>query len=224
MPYVSKKTVRKEAGFHNIERKQLLAGVANGVNTVFATEGTPIVDNTDDDLVTIADIIVYVNDVVVTVSAINATTGAVTLASPPANEAVVLATYAHSQIEDADVEAVIEEADEMIDGVIGDYIDLPLAVDSKFIKRARLISKYFASGFLLVRDYGSFADTEETSKDGFKKIEQATEWLNSLKSDLANESATLRTRTASVRSDGKIFKREFEAGIDPVDKFMRKIV
>jgi len=224
MSYVNQQTVRKEAGFQTIERKQLLAGVADNSNTIFYSDGTPIVDNNNDDAVTIADVIVYVNDIAVTVSAIDATTGKITLASAPAVDAEVRATYAHSQIETDDITEVIEEAQELVDGVVGDYFTVPLEDSSTFYKRARLITKYFASGFLLVRDYGAFADTEETSKDGYAKIEQAQKWLESLKSDLMNENATARTNKASMKSDGKIFKREFTAGIDPVDKFMRKIV
>jgi hypothetical protein len=235
MGYVKKQPVREEAGFQHIEDFIELSGVRNGVNRSFYAPEIPIVDNNRDDEVTIADLVVRVDGSNVSIDSVVPDTGEIVLTLAPAADTTVTARYAHSQLPDDYIDELIAEADSLINGAIGDYVSsTPLAPSHKHFPTARLISRLYAGGLALTRDYGANADTEETSKDGYKKLERAQLLLWGGKVDgvesvglvgeLKNEGSSAKKGGAvSVRNRGAIFPgTNFnESPSTSVDEFMR---
>jgi len=234
MAYSKKQAVREEAGFQHIEDFIELSGTKDGVNRSFYVPSIPIVDNNRDDAVTIADVVVRVDGINASIDSVDAETGEIVLTTAPAADTDVTARYAHSQLVDEYLDEIIAEADSIINGAIGDFITTPLDAASKYFPTARLISRLYAGGLALTRDYGANADTEETSKDGYKKMSRAQVLLwggtedgvevVGLVGEIKNEaSSTKKGGVAKVRSKGQIFpSTDFNSEPSTsVDDFMR---
>lgn len=235
MAYVKKQAVREEAGFQHIEDFQPLNGTPDGSNRSFYAPQVPIVDNNRDDAVTIADVIARVDGITVSIDSVDADTGEIVLTAAPAADTEVTARWAHSQLVDDYVDEIIAEADSIINGAIGDYVDsTPLETSNKHFPTARLIARLYAGGLALTRDYGANADTEETSKDGYKKMQRAQVLLwggeedgveiTGLVGELRNDSSSAKKGgIAKVRTKGQIFPgTNFnESPSTSVDDFMR---
>lgn len=95
--------------------------------------------------------------------------------------------YENSPIPDADVTGVIEEADEWIDLELADVATVPF---SPVPATVRKISRTYAAGLLMAREFGLKSITEETTKEGERKIAQAEKWLAEYRARLAGNSAT----------------------------------
>lgn len=205
MSYVSPKAVLQEAGLWNRQVGDISSGTINGTNTVFTTTYKPLVQNTDAGTVTEADVTAYVDGAPVTVASLNATTGALTLLVAPSADTVVTADYAYSAVAQSDVAGAIEEAEALIDEALSgvatiDSGDVPPTV--------RKIARYYAAGLLMSREYGLEAITEDTTKEGKRKLEQAEEWL----ADYRARSLTNTNRATGVTAPrATADKRLFEA-------------
>lgn len=224
MAYLTRQSVREEAGFQNYENPEVLSGVVDGTNRNFAVSRTPIVDTTDDDNVGIADVIVRVNGVPVDISEVNATTGLITLVEAPSgDDTEVTGQYASSALPDAYIDKIIVEAEAIVNGSLKKYIATPLSEDlTDWVARARRISVLYAAGFVLVRDYGKNTDTEETSKDGYEKLKTAKSLLTDLISDIRDNGDTSNSGgSAATVSEGHIFGRR-ECNPRSHNYFMRK--
>lgn len=224
MAYLKRQAVREESGFQQDNDFRGISGVVDGVNRSFTVPEIPIVDRNRDDAVTTADIIVRVDGVNTSVDSIDAATGEVVLTAAPDVDSVVEAMWATSKLPDAVVDEYISEAESIVNGAIEDYVlVVPLESDDKNFPRARLIARLFAGGFALTRDYGAQADTEDTSKDGYKKIEEAHGYLSKLADELkSNASSVNKGGSVRVRNAGAVFpsytKEELK---DATDRFMR---
>ena len=108
--YSTLQDIREEAGHQHQKVQESMVGSANGSNAIFYVAKLPLVDHNYDDAVGITDAIVYDDGVPVTISAINADTGAITLASAPANGSVMKASYWYSTVTDTRVTGVRLEA------------------------------------------------------------------------------------------------------------------
>ena len=173
--YIGQQSVREEAGLQHEVLAESLGGTVDGSNRVFVTSFKPIVDRNYDGIVSTDDVIVYVNGLPVAISSINAVSGAITLTAAPVSGAVVTADYAYSPVKDQFLDDVLEEVQDIINERLEDITTVPFTTVPKTI---RLVAKYWAAGLLLARDYGFNSDTDQTSKDGYKKIEKAGEWLD----------------------------------------------
>jgi hypothetical protein len=171
LAYESKQSILEEAGFSHVVTGETLNGIANGSNTIFTANHIPLTDSNYDDTVDTTDVVVYVNGVSVAKTSLNVETGAITLTAAPANGATVTANYRYSPVTDQAVGQVQEEAGDLVDERLAD-IDHPATSAT-----IRKIVRYYAAGLLLARDYGFQSDTEQTSKDGYKKMEMAEKWL-----------------------------------------------
>lgn len=175
MAYESKQSILEEAGFSQIVTGEGssngLSGTANGSNTIFTVSHIPLTDSNYDDMVDATDVVAYVNSSVVAVTSVNVDTGGITLAAAPANGAVVTINYRYSPITDQAVSQVQDEAGDLVD-------DRLLTIDHPATSATiRKIVRWYAAGLLLARDYGFQSDTQQTSKDGYKKMEIAEAWL-----------------------------------------------
>ncbi len=205
--YVTLVGIRKEAGLHHEQKLQALTGSANGVNTIFYAPRTYIVDRNNDDALSSDDVIVYVNNVAVNVSAVNGITGAITLAVAPANGAVVKGTYAYSVAPDESVEEYREEAQDWLNRKVKSYINTDALTPETFPKIWRAIVRLYAAGLMLIRDYGTSADTDLSSKDGYEKRKTAKAMLDEWVTDQTDDADTTSPSGVTVKTDGNIFPR-----------------
>lgn len=211
MSYLTRQAVREEAGFQEVET-EVLAGVIDGNNASFATSRTPIVDNTNDDVLGITDVLVRVNGVPVAVTSIDGPTGVIVLAQAPAapeeGETVeVTAQYASSALPDSYIDELRTEAESLVDNGLRKYVVVPLSPENVNYPTARRIAKLYAGGFALIRDYGKNDDTAETSKDGYEKVKTARKMLEELISSVKdNSDSSSSGGSAKVVSEGHIFR------------------
>ncbi len=205
--YVTLVGIRKEAGLHHEQKVQVLTGSADGSNKIFYAPRTFIVDRNYDDALNSDDVVVYVNNVAVTVEAVNGITGAITLVAAPANGATVKATYAYSVASDDEVEGYREEAQDWLNRKVKSYLDPTTLTEETFPKIWRAIVRLYAAGLMLIRDYGSSADTDLSSKDGYEKRKTAKAMLEDWVVDQMDDADTSTPVSTTVKTDGNIFAR-----------------
>ena len=184
-PYVTNQEVREEAGFQHIEETASLVGVIDGSNATFMTQHKPIVDRDYNDVVDIDDVTVYVDGTPVPITSVDAATGVIILTTAPAADTEVSCYYAHSQLMDRYVENAIARATGIVHRCLkSNGIATPFVAENdnqvEYLPVIQMIVTMYAAGLALTRDYGSTADTEETSKDGYKKMTTAKAELMSL--------------------------------------------
>lgn len=244
VPYVTRQSVREEAGFQHIEENSALVGVVDGSNAVFMTEHKPIVGKRYvDGSITTEDIVVYVDGSPVSVASLDAAAGVVTLASAPASDTSVSIFYHTSAVLDSYVDEIINQATSIVHRAfrsagITTPFDSTNDDHEPYYASIQLIVKLYSAGLALIRDYGSNADTEETSKDGYKKLSTAKSELKKLLMDLEKDDRIGSAGndgnggTVSVVSSGRVFDNldELEGGeregmlssSDSHDDFFRK--
>lgn len=229
--YSSYQDIREEAGHQHLNKLEALTGLANGSNTVYYAKRTYIVDSNYNDALDVAsvsgDVVVYVNDVAVQVSAIDANTGAITLASAPANGATVLGTYYHSSLSDTKVDKYRKEAIDYVQRKINGIIDFGAWTDATTPPIVKTVVRIYAAGLILIRDHGLNADTENSSKDGYKRLATAKSLLTDYLDEVSSASGSTARVTVSSKSDGNIFKRNtdlstYDGSVNSTDDFMRK--
>lgn len=235
--YATRQAIRKESGRQHRKSAERPSGVVNANNKDFYVAKKYVVDRNDDDIFNANDVVAYVDGVAVAVAAVNADNGLISLQVAPANGTVVTADYQFSELSDADIDEVRTEAEGWLTGRVKGYIDVTVFVQASlpgadpivlanYPKTFSTIVKLYAAALILIRDYGSGADTDLTSKDGYKKLGVAksmlSDWLAEFIED--NGSGT-KTGRATVRTDGNIFNRSRDLGSDKPDQddmFMRK--
>jgi hypothetical protein len=167
MAYESKQAILEEAGLSQIVVGEILGGLANGTNTVFSTAYGPITDSNDDDVVGAADVTVYVNGSAVAVAGVNAAASTITLAAAPANGATVTCNYRYSNVTDAYVAKIRDEAQDWIDEQMDSVDTTPYTTVPPTIRR---LTRQYAAAMLLIREYGMNQNTDGTSKDGYNRL------------------------------------------------------
>lgn len=225
--YATLQEIRQEAGVQHLKENDAVTGDANGSNVDFYTNELVVVDGNHDDVLDASDIVVYVNDVVATVSAVVQDTGKITMQTAPANGATVTARYWFSRLNDATVAKVRKEATYYVRRMAGSVYNLDSIVNDdtlppEFTTAVRL----YAGGLLLIQDYGSGADTDETSKDGYKKIAAAKKIIKEFIEEYADDSGSISATTVSSTRDGNVFPRktddeDLDISTSDDDEFMR---
>lgn len=187
MAYVSPMAVLKLAGLWNQEIGETPVGTTNGSNAVFTTIRKPLVPRTDSDTVTTADVAAYVEGIPVVVASVDATTGAVTLSSAPAADTDVTLDYAASAVSLSDVASATQEAEGAInDAMTGAVTPIPYTSVPATIRK---IARFYAAGLLMASEYGLESITEETTKEGERKIAKAEAWLASYRATIVTNTA-----------------------------------
>lgn len=206
--YATLQRILEEAGRHNLAKQEEMTGTPDGNETDFYVQNTVIVDNNYDDVVDENDVIVYDDGVAVTVSAVNKDTGAVTLASAPATNSVMTATYAFSEITATAVSEVRTEAIDYVQTCLNGIVDYASWETTEVPGVVKTVTRMYAAGLLLIRDYGSHTDTEDTSKDGYKRLEMAKEMMKEYVDKVSDDASSTQAATVQAKSDGNMFYRE----------------
>lgn len=213
--YSSLQDIREESGNQHLVRLETPSGAVNGSNTVFTVGRTYIVDRDYDDTIDVAtasgDVIVYDDTVAVSVAAVDTTTGVITLSAAPATSSVMLVTYAYSLLSDTAVtkyrDQAIDFVQRKITGIIN-YSTWTDASDSTGVPPiVQTIVRMYAAGLILIRDHGLNTDTENSSKDGYKRLATAKSLLEDYISEAASAAGASTRVTATSVSDGNIFTR-----------------
>ncbi len=229
--YSSYQDIREEAGHQHLNKLEALTGLANGSNTVYYAKRTYIVDSNYNDVLDVAtvsgDVVVYDDDVAVSVSAIDANTGAITLASAPAADSVILGTYYHSSLSDTKVDKYRKEAIDYVQRKINGIIDFGAWTDATIPPIVKTVVRIYAAGLILIRDHGLNADTENSSKDGYKRLSTAKSLLTDYLDEVSSASGSTARVSVSSKSDGNIFKRNtdlssYDDSVSTTDEFMRR--
>ena len=228
--YSSYQDIREESGHYHLVKFEELTGLVNGSNTIYYAKNTFIVDRNYNDVIDVGavdgDFIAYVNDVAVSVSAVNVETGAVTLAVAPAVSAVVLGSYAKSALSDAKVDKYRKEAIDWAQRKLKGILDYTTWTDADVPATVKTFVRLYAGALILIRDYGLSADTEESSKDGYKKLASAKSILMDFINEIADATGSTSRVVASGRSDGNLFARNTDLStyndtVSQDDSFMR---
>lgn len=170
MSYETKQAILEEAGLSLIVLGEVLSGSVNASNKTFTTTYGPITDSNDDDSIDNTDVTVYVDGVSVPVAAVNETTHTITLVTAPAAGTTVTADYRYSNITDAYVEKIREEAEDWINSAMDAIDPVPYTTVPA---RVRQLTRQYAAANLLIREYGMNQNTDGTSKDGYNRLKQA---------------------------------------------------
>lgn len=230
LDYSSYQDIREEAGQHHLNKLESLAGVKNGTNKIFTSSRTYIVDRNYNDTLDVGssgDVIVYVNNIAVAVDTIDPNTGQITLIAAPANDATVLATYAHSAISDTKVAKYRKEAISYVQRKINGIIDFGAWTSETIPPIVQTVVRIYAAGLILIRDQGLNADTENTSKDGYKRLSTAKSLLTEYLEEASTDSTSTNKTGVSSKTDGNLFYRntrlsEYNDSVAKDDHFMRR--
>jgi hypothetical protein len=203
--YVTVQAVLQEAGLWQRELAEVATGLLNGSNCVFTVDHKPLADNNYDDVLDGDDVEAYVDGSPVTVSAVDEDRGQVTLVAAPAGTATeVTVDYSFSAIPLAYVAQVIEEAEELIDDEMGQVVTTPYETVPKTVRR---IARVYAAGLLMSREYGLQAMTDESGKEGDRKIKLAEAWLSAYRTRMESNGADAGTLVVPrSSSQGRVFQ------------------
>ena len=185
VPYITRQDVREEAGFQHVEENGSLTGILDGTNKTFMAEHKAIVDKNYDDVTNVEDVTVYVDGAIAPVNILDPENGVVELVDAPSADSDISIYYHHSPLVDRYIDDLIKQATAIIhrafrsNGITTPF-DTDNATHADYYPSIQLIVKLYAGGVALIRDYGSSSDTEETSKDGYKKLSTAKSELTSL--------------------------------------------
>ena len=212
--YTTLQDIREEAGLQKRVNGESPAGVIDGANKDFYVKQKYIVDRDySDDGPQPGDVTAYVNDIAVEVSAIDATTGKISLTDAPAGGTKVKIDYQFSVLSDEGATKRRTEANGWINRRVKNVVNLADLSDDA-IADFGMIARLYSAALLLIRDYGSSADTDLSSKDGYKKLQTARELLSEYVGDMANDNDAPEPESVSSRSDGNIFARNTDLSAD----------
>lgn len=194
------KDILQEAGLYH---RQLLE--FNDVNSSVISLGDYILaDVNGDDTIDVKDVRVLVNNKLVKVTEVDTTNALITLEKPVVSGQEVSVRFASSSVEPECVEKVRTEA---LSEIIS-KIPCEAAWAEDYNPTLRYIQRLMAAGMLLVRDYGFNEDIENTSKDGYKKLELASEKLNTLIIMVCGEACSRSAQGFAARDDGDLFSKK----------------
>lgn len=168
--------ILREAGFVLQVRNE----IANINGAVIVTAFPNLISSTADDAeADNSDVVVLVNGAKATIAELDAEEGLITLANAPQEGDTVAISYYYSPVTLDFVEVVREDAE------CGIYQKMkgvdPCAPYEEAVPYAiRMSTRLWAAGLLLAREYGYNVDTELSSKDGYRKIEEAKSMLEEL--------------------------------------------
>lgn len=228
--YTSLHEIRREAGLIKQTTDTRVAGVIDGTNRTFYTNNTPIIDRNNDDEVTTADVTAFVDDIPVIVQAVDRNSGAVTLANPPASTAKeVFLAYEFSGVDDEEITKRRKTAQNWLNGKVAGVYNTNTITAENFPAIWEDIVRLYAGGLLQISDYGANADTDGSSKDGYKKLAQAKsmleDWIGDLSGGNDGNDPNALSRTGSFASDGDFVGRQKGGrfpGCDPEREFWNK--
>lgn len=194
------KDILQEAGLYH---RQLLE--FNDVNSSVISLGDYILaDVNGDDTVDVKDVRVLVDNKLVKVTEVDTTNALIMLEKPVVSGQEVSVHFASSSVEPEYVEKVRSES---LSEIIS-KIPCEAAWAEEYKPTLRYIQRLMAAGMLLVRDYGFNEDIENTSKDGYKKLELANEKLSALIAAVCGGAQARNAQGFVARDDGDLFEKK----------------
>ena len=157
-----------------------------------------------DDTIDVKDVRVLVDNKLVKVTEVDTTNALITLEKPVVSGQEVSVRFASSSVEPEYVEKVRAEA---LSEIIS-KIPCDAAWIEEYKPTLRYIQRLMAAGMLLVRDYGFNEDIENTSKDGYKKLELANEKLSALIAAVCGGTQARNAQGFAARDDGDLFEKK----------------
>ena len=194
------KDILQEAGLYH---RQLLE--FNDVNSSVISLGDyTLADVNGDDTIDVKDVRVLVDNKLVKVTEVDTTNALITLEKPVVSGQEVSVRFASSSVEPEYVEKVRAEA---LSEIIS-KIPCDAAWIEEYKPTLRYIQRLMAASMLLVRDYGFNEDIENTSKDGYKKLELANEKLSALIAAVCGGTQARNAQGFAARDDGDLFEKK----------------
>ena len=173
--YETNLNILREAGFVLRVVDECVEVNDRAIRTAFANYISP---TAGDAVATVNDVIVTVNGTAVEASTIDATSGVITLTSAPAEGATVKVSYYYSPVTLEYVDTVRQDAQCAINTKMRKVDSCAPYTTENVPHLIRMITRLWAGGLLLARDYGFNQDVEQTSKDGYYKIKEAKSLLD----------------------------------------------
>jgi len=201
--YETTLNILKEAGFVlRVNKEQPTLVATNRVQTAF---GNLISATNDTAVPALTDVKLYKNGSAVTVISIpSATDGILQTSATLAASDTIEVDYHYSPVDPAyvahirdDVEYMIYQRVRTIDPCAPYTTEVPAAVT--------MITRLWTAGLLLAREYGYNTDNEQSSKDGYKKIEEAKQLLEDFIAHGGNCGEDATSGTVEAVSDKNLF-------------------
>jgi len=208
LDYSSLQDIREESGQQHLVRLENPSGLVNGSNTIFTVGRTYIVDRNYNDTIDVGvsgDVIVYDDNVAVSVASVDTTTGVITLTAAPVTASVIKISYAYSLLSDAAVTKYRNEAISWVQRKLSGIIDYTVWTDTTIPDEIKTIVRNYAAAWILIKDQGFNTDTENSSKDGYKRLTIAKDMLAEYLDEVSTASGSSVRVTVSSRSDGNLF-------------------
>lgn len=229
LDYSSLQDIREESGQHHLVRLENPSGLVNGSNTIFTVGRTYIVDRNYNDTIDVGvsgDVIVYDDNVAVSVASVDTTTGVITLTAAPVTASVIKISYAYSLLSDAAVTKYRNEAISWVQRKLSGIIDYTVWTDTTIPDEIKTIVRNYAAAWILIKDQGFNTDTENSSKDGYKRLTIAKDMLAEYLDEVSTASGSSVRVTVSSRSDGNLFYRntdltDYNESVGSTEFFMR---
>jgi hypothetical protein len=229
LDYSSLQDIREESGQQHLVRLENPSGLVNGSNTIFTVGRTYIVDRNYNDTIDVGvsgDVIVYDDNVAVSVASVDTTTGVITLTAAPVTASVIKISYAYSLLSDAAVTKYRNEAISWVQRKLSGIIDYTVWTDTTIPDEIKTIVRNYAAAWILIKDQGFNTDTENSSKDGYKRLTIAKDMLAEYLDEVSTASGSSVRVTVSSRSDGNLFYRntdltDYNESVGSTEFFMR---
>lgn len=190
----SVQAILEEAGLYHRRSVQVVADK----NGIIALEDSPLADRNYNDIVDFEDVLVRDGGEKLEVVDVDVENGIIKLAKPLNGDDRLWVNYAYSSVSASFVEKVRGEVLAEVRRVLSEA-EIERNLDS-----VRWIVRLYSAGKLLIRDYGFNQDLENTSKDGYKKIDLAKSQLNELIA-VADDSQKFGEMTCE--NDGDLFAK-----------------
>ena len=229
LDYSSLQDIREESGQQHLVRLENPSGLVNGSNTIFTVGRTYIVDRNYNDTIDVGvsgDVIVYDDNVAVSVASVDTTTGVITLTAAPVTASVIKISYAYSLLSDAAVTKYRNEAISWVQRKLSGIIDYTVWTDTTIPDEIKTIVRNYAAAWILIKDQGFNTDTENSSKDGYKRLQMSKSLLTEYLDEVSSASGSSVRVTVSSRSDGNLFYRntdltDYNESVGSTEFFMR---
>lgn len=215
MAFCSTSEVLYEAGQLKRFYGAKLIGTTDGANTIFTVEKAPIVDSNYDDTVDTTDVVAYDDGAVVATSTLVPGSGSITLSSAPAASSVMTVDYAWSMADTTMAAQYIAEATHWITTEMKQVETLTEPVNVTI----RKITRTYAAGLMMIAEYGTQGFSNESEKEGKRKIELAERWLAAYRMRVeSNEKTESGADAPSSSTDKRLFE-EYDStnGWTPLD-------
>ena len=118
------------------------------------------------------------------VKEVDAEQGVIVLEQPLESNKTVSVFYRYSMIELDYLKVVRDDVEELIRAKLRNLNQCAKFKTTEVINKLRIITRLWSGGLLLSREYGYNTDSEQTSRDGYRKIQEAKTLLNELYEEL----------------------------------------